>query len=110
MKSRCVIFIVLLPGQVNVVAQSRAALQGQRHGEHPKDGVHGPSFPQRLVQRLHVDTAGDKVGQQQQKVECLETCESNKTIFEHSGRGQRRVAAPPPPYLTVAMNQRLFLD
>lgn len=66
-----------LPGQVNVVAQSRAALQGQRHGEHPEDSVHGPSFPQSLVQRLHVDAAGDEVGQQQQEVERLETWESN---------------------------------
>lgn len=58
---------------MNVVAQSGTALQGQDHGEHSEDRVHGPSFPQSLVQRLHIDTAGDEVGQQQQEVECLET-------------------------------------
>lgn len=58
---------------MDVVAQSWAALQRQRCGQDFEDCVHGASFPQSLVQRLDVDTAGYKVGQQQQEVETVET-------------------------------------
>lgn len=61
-----------LPGQVDVVAESRAALQCQRRGEHSQDRVHGPSFLQGLVQWLGVDAAGYEVGQQQEEVKTLE--------------------------------------
>lgn len=57
---------------MDVVAKSGASLQCQRCGQHFEDGVHGPSFPQSLVQRLDVDTAGYEVGQQQEEVKTLE--------------------------------------
>lgn len=74
-----------LPGQVDVVAQSGASLQRQRGGQHFEDGVHGPSFPQSLVQRLDVDAAGDEVGQQQEEVKTLETWETESVPHERRG-------------------------
>lgn len=38
--------------------------------------MHGTSFPQSLVQRLDVDTAGYEVGQQEEEVKTVETWES----------------------------------
>lgn len=61
---------------MDVVAESGAALQCQRCGQHSEDSVHGPSFLQSLVQRLDVDTAGDEVSQQQEEVKALEACET----------------------------------
>lgn len=63
---------------MDVVAKSGASLQCQRCGQHFEDGVHGPPFPQSLVQRLDVDTAGYEVGQQQEEVKTLETWEREK--------------------------------
>lgn len=60
------------PGQVDVVAESGAALQCQGRGKHSENSVHGPPFLQGLVQRLGVDAAGNEVGQQQKEVESLE--------------------------------------
>lgn len=49
---------------MDVVAEGRAALQSQGHGQHLEDRVHGAPFLQRLIQRLEVDAAGDEVGEQ----------------------------------------------
>lgn len=59
---------------MDVVTESRAALYCQHSGEHFKYSVHGPSFLQSIVQRSTVDTAGHKVGQQQQEIKAVETC------------------------------------
>lgn len=68
---------------MDVVAKSGASLQCQRCGQHFEDGVHGPSFPQSLVQRLDVDTAGYEVGQQQEEVKTLEAWERERRGRKH---------------------------
>lgn len=73
---------------MDVVAESRAALQRQRRGEHSQDCVHGPSLLQGLVQRLGIDAAGYEVGQQQEEVKTLEAwrgagCDTRRRFTQH---------------------------
>lgn len=65
----------MLPGQVDVAAERRAALQSQHGAQHSEDGVHRAAFLQSLLQRLEVNTARYEVGQQQEEVKGVETWE-----------------------------------
>ena len=60
------------PGQVEVVAEGGASLEGQCCREHLQGRVHGPPLPQGLEEGLDVHAARHEVGQQQQAVEAVE--------------------------------------